>query len=1395
MKSLRFHFLPLAAWTLLWLIFFCPLILGLARLPNGDFAGQFHAFALFQFDQLQQGIFPLWSGGSFGGFPFAADTQAAVFYPLRWVSLLIAFGIGEFSYHLLTLEGLFHIWLAGVFTYGLSFSLTRQRLAALVSGMAFGLGGYLTSYPLLQLAILETIAWLPLVLWLLRRAVLGEKRPLPSLVGAAVVLGIAFLAGHPQTFLHCCYLAAAYYLFLTFKARWTWRWRLGLGALFATVTLGTAMIAGLPAWHYLSLTTRSEVGYEFVSQGFPLLNYMHLLIPRTLSLWAPEYVGLLGLMFALFALWGRIRSENQAEILFWGFVALIAGWLSLGDKGILFELIYRLAPGFTFFRQQERLVNFVSLSMALLAGQGVALWCQLQWRERRRFLRPILTLSLGGMLLFSLILALAQPIVNPDWLTSVGRQWLVFGVALLVIWFGRKRPYFIVLILAVDLFIPIRTAMNLQNEPPDPFWAEPDWVPVVQNDRGRFDSRLLFHANAGEIYGIDDIRGISPLKLDVVERFETLPRSLRWQLLGVTHVVAEEEIEAGLTAVLPIRENIMPNDPFAGATLYRFDGALPRSWISYEPIVASTQEEAFARLTEPMFSPETAVILTSPRLDAPPPLTTSEFNQNRFTRFINRRDYVVQAEQDGWFVLSEWAVPGWQVAVNGQNMEPTTANYGFIAVPVAAGDNDVTLYYVPLGLVSGGVITAVTLVLALLLAWRWHPSVAVHRVQNSVYSGKWQMVGGKGRVASGLWPLPNSQYTNTPKYQSIITNYQLPLILLLGFILRITNLGTQELRGDEAFSYLNARIPFGEIVPGLLAQGDPHSPLHYLMLHGWMRLAGDSEFAMRFISLVPGVLLIALVYQLGRMIGGRRLGVLTALLLAISQSHVWVSQDVRNQYTLSLFFISAATVLLLNLMAQRESGWRRIGGWGAYAVLCSLAVYAHFYGAFALLGHAIFMLLNAKNREKLLSWDISVGISVVLFLPWVVLLAQNLLQAGQLSDPSSPELAQYLTEVGIELFAGSAVQGGWLRWIFLLGLGLCGLGVRTLWQQKRDVAGLLLGWLVATVLIIFLIRFSRATFNTFYISIAAPALLLLLAVGLLSVWQWAGQWGRRTAVIITLLFVTTSGLSLVNYYTDPQYSRSIGYREMAQHVSDQVAPNDLFLAHFPDPSLVYYLRDVPLAYEMQPAYYQPPAVETTSDLAQFADQYERIWFVPAPGSAWDAENVVPRWLDEKTIVEQTAVYTNLTLSAHRAPSQVQPIGLSIGQKLDDVFVLEHVHLTIDGVPVDLSQSVTVPAGGELVVTLLWRGNTAVETHYTVFVQLLDENGVLIVQDDSVPARGLRPTMTWKPEEWIVDPHTLPIPTDRTIGRGQLIVGMYETATVDRLIFETGVDALPVARFE
>ena len=86
------------------------------------------------------------------------------------------------------------------------------------------------------------------------------------------------------------------------------------------------------------------------------------------------------------------------------------------------------------------------------------------------------------------------------------------------------------------------------------------------------------------------------------------------------------------------------------------------------------------------------------------------------------------------------------------------------------------------------------------------------------------------------------------------------VVLLLAFALRVYKLGDQNVWWDEAFSVWVTRHDLGTLTT--LAAGDTHPPLYYWLLNPWMALTGPSEFALRFPSLMFGVIAVALLWRL-----------------------------------------------------------------------------------------------------------------------------------------------------------------------------------------------------------------------------------------------------------------------------------------------------------------------------------------------------------------------------------------------------------------------------------------------------------------------------------------------------------------------------------------------------
>ena len=99
------------------------------------------------------------------------------------------------------------------------------------------------------------------------------------------------------------------------------------------------------------------------------------------------------------------------------------------------------------------------------------------------------------------------------------------------------------------------------------------------------------------------------------------------------------------------------------------------------------------------------------------------------------------------------------------------------------------------------------------------------------------------------------------------------------------------------------------VVPPDVPTQDTNPPLYFVGLSALRALAGESEYALRFASVIAGVLLVPLLYVMGKRLFSERAGVLAAVLGTFSPFLIWYSQEAR-MYTL-LATLSLASVYLL----------------------------------------------------------------------------------------------------------------------------------------------------------------------------------------------------------------------------------------------------------------------------------------------------------------------------------------------------------------------------------------------------------------------------------------------------------------------------------------------------
>jgi hypothetical protein len=114
---------------------------------------------------------------------------------------------------------------------------------------------------------------------------------------------------------------------------------------------------------------------------------------------------------------------------------------------------------------------------------------------------------------------------------------------------------------------------------------------------------------------------------------------------------------------------------------------------------------------------------------------------------------------------------------------------------------------------------------------------------------------------------------------------------LVGFGLRLQQLDFQPLWGDEGWSFYLAGQPLPDLFA--LTAIDIHPPLYYVLLKGWLFIAGIGAEEARFFSILAGVVLIPVLAVVGQRLFGARLGPIAAAITALMPMAIYYSQEVR----------------------------------------------------------------------------------------------------------------------------------------------------------------------------------------------------------------------------------------------------------------------------------------------------------------------------------------------------------------------------------------------------------------------------------------------------------------------------------------------------------------------
>lgn len=401
-------------------------IVFLGRAIGGlDVLEYFYAYRAYAQQAVDAGRLPLWNPDHFGGAPFLANIQTALFYPPTALFYVLDFPAAY------TWSVVLHSFLGGLFAYLFARqSLHTERVPALLGSMAFTFGGFLGGQ-MGHLNQLSSAIWLPLLLLCWDKAV--SRRQLAYVLLGALAVALQFLAGHSQESFYMLVTLGLYAVYQTLadvrRSGWP---ALPLNALSFALTLGLGVglaaiqlvpTSELTAWSiranglsYDEATTFSLKGTMILNALLPPFGNRDLLLQPGGS----EFLGYVGLTALVLALAGVCYGRRR-HVVFFAVLGALALFFAIGQQNPLYPVLFRLAPGFNLFRVPARWLYVYGFSAAMLASLGadavLAKTRQVGWRP----------LAAVCVLFAALGAAFARMESLPAISTRLG--WLVAGAA------------------------------------------------------------------------------------------------------------------------------------------------------------------------------------------------------------------------------------------------------------------------------------------------------------------------------------------------------------------------------------------------------------------------------------------------------------------------------------------------------------------------------------------------------------------------------------------------------------------------------------------------------------------------------------------------------------------------------------------------------------------------------------------------------------------------------------------------------------------------------------------------------------------------------------------------------------------------------------------------------
>ncbi|NIA15478.1 MAG: hypothetical protein GWP08_15550 [Nitrospiraceae bacterium] len=515
---------------------------------------------------------------------------------------------------------------------------------------------------------------------------------------------------------------------------------------------------------------------------------------------------------------------------------------------------------------------------------------------------------------------------------------------------------------------------------------------------------------------------------------------------------------------------------------------------------------------------------------------------------------------------------------------------------------------------------------------------------------------------------------NDPNRMTRVHYMLLLLVLVLGAGLRIHDLGKASLWYDETYLMEVTEPSFsmaGYFDPSI--NTDP--PLFLLVGRAWRglvervfgfdRLSEASDFALRLLPCIAGIVAMALVFAVCRAITQNAgASIAAAYLYAISPYQIFYAQELRNYTVYTVMCLLALWCLVRALEGNRFRHW------AALTALLALLMYTHYFSIWTIAVFNLYFVLTIKKHwPRLRAWILCQATVLVCIVPALLSIRVIVGYYNNIQFAWYPPTTWKTALVTFKIFFAGYSPNAMCYWsLFALGLALFGAGIWSL-RRRPLAAALLLCVAVVPVagsaIVWSLKEFSIYEHRLFVFSGAVTC--CVVAMGLLALpkrWMTFGVLAVLTGLTIPCLADHYSGrIHPVKAHRIGTYTK-VDYRSMARYLREHQEAGDIlgYPGHFERFSCNYYcdieqyiLGHGILEQDLMVAGFgnrtwirnQRMLPEPVQDVAARA---RRIWLVEAHGTSFDTpqlRRLLREWLEANAFREDYQVFDGVTLTCYR----------------------------------------------------------------------------------------------------------------------------------------------------